>query len=565
MREWSDPTYDGKTRRPVEMHRTMKVQRSLTLMYVAAVISAGSATAQTSASPDAPTATTLTPQQIDAQWIAANSKYDGERSRILKNVDTAVAAGPFRDDWRSLRGYQAPDWFRDAKFGIFIHWGVYSVAGFGSEWYSRNMYQQSEPDYAHHIATYGPQTQVGYKDLIPKFTAEHFDPTVWAKLFHDAGARYVIPVAEHHDGFPMYESNLTDWCAGKMGPKRDVLGDLAKAVRAEGMHLGASSHRAEHDWFFDGGRHFASDVNDPKYASFYGPAQLRQLNGDNSDLLIHDYTYVSQAFMDDWLARAAEIVERYHPDLVYFDWWVGQADFRTHLARFASYYYNDAAARHQQVVLYSKLSAMASGSATKDVERGGFVDIQTEPWQTDTSLSNSSWGYVEGDTYKTPDIVIHQLVDVVSKNGNLLMNVGPRPDGTIPEGAAKILLAVGEWLKVNGEAIYGTRPWRQFGEGPTKMEAGQFHDAETKPYTAEDYRFTTKGDALYAIELGWPKDGDAVIHTLTPTAGAREVASVELLGSGASLTFEQKSDGLHIHVPAAPVGQYAYAYRIKWR
>jgi alpha-L-fucosidase len=535
------------------------------LVAASAVLRAAAQTPASDADPNATTAGTLTPEQIDAQWIAANSKYDSERKRILANVDGTIAAGPFRDDWQSLRAYQAPEWFRDAKFGIFIHWGVYSVAGFGSEWYSRNMYQQGSPDFAHHVATYGPQTQFGYKDLIPKFTAEHFDPNTWAKLFHDAGARYVVPVAEHHDGFPMYESNLTDWCAGKMGPKRDVLGELAKAVRAEGMHLGASSHRAEHDWFFDGGRHFASDVNDPKYAAFYGPAQLRQLEGENGDELIHDFTYVSDAYTDDWLARTAEIVERYHPDLIYFDWWVGQPDFRSRLERFATYYYNEAAAQHQPVVLFYKLNDMADGSATLDMERGGLGDIRPQPWQTDTSLSNGSWGYIQHDTYKSPEVVIHQLADVVSKNGNLLMNVGPRPDGTIPEGAAKTLLAVGTWLKMNGDAIYGTRPWRQFGEGPTKFEAGSFHDTESKPYTAEDYRFTTKDGALYAIELGWPKDGEAIIHTLSSGVGTREVVSVELLGSTGPLTFQQRPDGLHIHVPAEPVGQYAYAYRITWR
>jgi alpha-L-fucosidase len=535
------------------------------LVAASAVLRAAAQTPASDADPNATTAGTLTPEQIDAQWIAANSKYDSERKRILANVDGTIAAGPFRDDWQSLRAYQAPEWFRDAKFGIFIHWGVYSVAGFGSEWYSRNMYQQGSPDFAHHVATYGPQSQFGYKDLIPKFTAEHFDPNTWAKLFHDAGARYVVPVAEHHDGFPMYESNLTDWCAGKMGPKRDVLGELAKAVRAEGMHLGASSHRAEHDWFFDGGRHFASDVNDPKYAAFYGPAQLRQLEGENGDELIHDFTYVSDAYTDDWLARTAEIVERYHPDLIYFDWWVGQPDFRSRLERFATYYYNEAAAQHQPVVLFYKLNDMADGSATLDMERGGLGDIRPQPWQTDTSLSNGSWGYIQHDTYKSPEVVIHQLADVVSKNGNLLMNVGPRPDGTIPEGAAKTLLAVGTWLKMNGDAIYGTRPWRQFGEGPTKFEAGSFHDTESKPYTAEDYRFTTKDGALYAIELGWPKDGEAIIHTLSSGVGTREVVSVELLGSTGPLTFQQRPDGLHIHVPAEPVGQYAYAYRITWR
>jgi alpha-L-fucosidase len=543
-------------------HRSCRI--SLSLLACAAF--ALSVAAQTPGSnPDSPTAGVLTPEQIDARWIAANAKYDPERKRLLGDVEKAIAAGPFRENWQSLRGYQTPDWFRDAKFGIFIHWGIYSVAGFGSEWYSRNMYQQGSPDYEHHVATYGSQAQFGYKDLIPRFKAEKFDASTWAKLFHDAGARYVVPVAEHHDGFPMYMSNLTDWCAGKMGPQRDVLGELAKAVRAEGMHLGASSHRAEHDWFFDGGRHFASDVNDPKYAAFYGPAQLN--GADNGDVgsLVHDFTYVSQAYMDDWLARTAEIVERYHPDLIYFDWWVGQPDFRHQLERFATYYYNDAAAQQRQPVLFYKLNDMADGSATLDLERGGLADIRPQPWQTDTSLSNGSWGYIEHDTYKTPVMVIHQLADVVSKNGNLLMNVGPRPDGTIPEGAAQTLLAVGEWLKVNGDAIYGTRPWRQYGEGPTKIEAGQFHDTDSKPYTAEDYRFTTKGDALYAIELGWPKGGEAVVHALAAGVGTRSVAEVKMLGDGQALTFEQRADGLHVRVPASPVGQYAYVYRISWR
>jgi alpha-L-fucosidase len=306
-------------------------------------------------------------------------------------------------------------------------------------------------------------------------------------------------------------------------------------------------------------------VNDPRYAAFYGPAQLN--GADNGDVgsLVHDFTYVSQAYMDDWLARTAEIVERYHPDLIYFDWWVGQPDFRNQLERFATYYYNDAAAQQRQPVLFYKLNDMADGSATLDLERGGLGDIRPQPWQTDTSLSNGSWGYIEHDTYKTPVMVIHQLADVVSKNGNLLMNVGPRPDGTIPEGAAQTLLAVGAWLKVNGDAIYGTRPWRQYGEGPTKIEAGQFHDTDSKPYTAEDYRFTSKGDALYAIELGWPKGSEAVIHALAAGVGIRNVAEVKILGDDKALTFEQRSDGLHIHVPASPVGQHAYVYKISWR
>jgi alpha-L-fucosidase len=528
------------------------------------LIGALAATAEP-ARPTAPTASTLDAEQRSEQWAAASRPFDAARSRILGRVEGAVAAGPFRDDWGSLTDYRVPGWFRDAKFGIFIHWGVYSVAGFGSEWYSREMYRQGSPEFVHHVATYGPQAQSGYKDLIPKLTGAGFDAKAWAGLFHEAGARYVIPVAEHHDGFAMYDSSLTAWCAAKMGPRRDVLGELAQAVRAQGMRFGASSHRAEHDWFFDGGRSFDSDVNDPQYAALYGPAEQRLLDGSDSDALIHDYTYVSNAFMDDWLARSAEIVERYHPDLLYFDWWVGQPDFRTHLREFAAYYYNQAAHEHQDVVLFSKLDAMPAAAATRDVERGALGGISDQPWQTDTSLSNRSWGYVEGDTYKPPDAVVRQLVDVVSKNGNLLMNVGPRPDGTIPDGAAGTLRAVGAWLRVNGEAIYGTRPWREFGEGPTNVAAGSFHDSDEPPYTAQDFRFTTRGETLYAIEMRWPTQGEAIIRALASRPGTRAVGSVELLGADAPVGFEQRADGLHLHLPAQPAGRYAYVYRIGWR
>ena len=495
-------------------------------------------------------------------WKKAGGKYDAPRAALLKEVDRQAHSGPYRPEWESLEKYQEPDWYQDAKFGIFIHWGLYSVPAFANEWYSRNMYQPGSPEFKHHLETYGPQNKFGYKDFIPMFKAEHFDPQAWAQLFHDAGAKYVVPVAEHHDGFPLYDSNLTDWCAGKMGPKRDVVGELAKAIRAQGMHFGASSHRAEHDWFFDGGRRFDSDVNDPKYAAFYGPAHPRMVKKEYEDRLFEDWTYISDEFMDDWLARTAEIVEKYHPDLVYFDWWVGQPLFRRHLSRFAAFYYNQGAQAGTGAVINYKHNAFQENSATLDIERGQLASIRPQHWQTDTSLSNGSWGYIENDTYKTPEFVIHQLIDVVSKNGNLLMNVGPRPDGTIPEPAQQVLREVGGWLKVNGEAIYGTRPWKVFGEGPTQVVEGYFHDTDTKPYTAEDFRFTRKGSSLYAIELGWPTGGPIIVHSLGSTANRdQKIQSVTMLGSDAKVDWQAQADGLHI-VPPAQSGKYAYVYRI---
>ena len=498
---------------------------------------------------------------IEQQWVTANKPYDNARHAILEQTEKVAWQGPMTPDWQSLTAYRTPDWYRDAKFGIFVHWGVYSVPAFKGEWYPRHMYEregENSDRYRHQIATYGPMPKVGYKDLIPLFKAEHFDPNAWAKLFREAGARYVVPVAEHHDGFAMYDSKLSDWTAVKMGPHRDVIGELAKAIRAQGMKLGLSSHRAEHDWFYEYGRQFDSDVNDPRYAALYGPAHptAGAKGEDGQDV---DWTFVSDAYLNDWLARSAEIVQDYHPDLMYFDWWIGQPRFRGALADFAAFYYNQAATRQQGVVLNYKLNDMRPGTGTLNVERGQAAGIREQPWQTETSVSPDSWGYAEGDTYKSPDEIIQLLADVVSKNGNLLLNVGPKADGTIPDEARGILTSVGQWMHANGEAIYGTRPWQRFGEGPTEVAAGTMQDTKTKPYTADDFRFTTKDGQLYAIEMAWPTTKHALIHSIASTM---KVKSVTLLATGKPVAFSQQPDGLHLDLPAQPQGVHVYAYRI---
>jgi len=509
----------------------------------------------------APTAT-QEPASIDQIWQKASSKYDSERATLLRKVDIVDQQGPFRADWESLQKYEVPEWYKDAKFGIFIHWGAYSVPAFGNEWYPRNMYVPGSPEYKHHVATYGPQDKFGYKDFLPMFKAEHFDPAAWAELFKKSGAKYVVPVAEHHDGFAMYDSGLSDWTAVKMGPHRDTTGELGKAVRAVGLHFGVSSHRVEHNFFLGVGRSVPSDVNDPQYAAFYGPAH-NWLSAPWGVPLNDDFTYVSSEWADDWLARGGELVEKYHPDIVYFDWWIGQASIRPNLAKFAAFYYNSSLKYGDHVgVINYKDYAMQENSGVLDLERGQLGDIRPLYWQTDTSVSNKSWGYIKDDTFKSPEFVVHQLIDIVSKNGNLLLNIGPRSDGTIPEEAQQVLLDVGAWLTVNGEAIYGTRPWRIYGEGPTKVAAGSFHDTDTTRYTAEDFRFTTKGNVLYAIGLDWPTNGEAVIRSLTSTVGTEHVQSVTLLGSDAKLQFDQRADGLHVRIPVQAPAKYAYALRI---
>src|SRR5271167_3592419 len=242
-----------------------------TLTLVALASSCSTLCAQAGVSPTAPTAS-QEPEAIDRIWQEASSKYDHERGHILSLVDQTIDGGPYRADWESLQKYEAPAWYRDAKFGIFIHWGVYSVPAFGSEWYPRDMYRQGSKENQHQLSLYGPLTKFGYKDFIPMFKAQHFDPQAWAHLFKESGAKYVVPVFEHHDGFAMYDSGLSDWTVAKMGPHRDTSGELAKAVRAEGLHLGASSHRVEHNFFLGVGRTIPADVNDPRYAAFYGPA-----------------------------------------------------------------------------------------------------------------------------------------------------------------------------------------------------------------------------------------------------------------------------------------------------
>ncbi len=532
-----------------------------TLCLLAATLTPFHLIAQSSTAPTA----SASAESLADVWQKATAKYDGPRSAILADVDRGIHDGPFRPDWNSLSQYKVPDWYRDAKFGIFIHWGVYSVPAFGSEWYPREMYLQGSEVNQHHVSTYGPLTKFGYKDFIPMFKAQKYDPQAWAHLFKESGARYVVPVFEHHDGFQMYDSNLSDWTAVKMGPHRDLVGDLEKEVRAQGLYFGASSHRIEHDWFMDGGRNIPSDVNDPQNASLYGPAQIQledKKEGDGSNLE-NDWTYVSSAYANDWLARDAEIVQKYHPDIIFFDWWIGQPYVRPYLAKFAAYYYNESSKHGPVGIITYKWVDMQKDSGVLDIERGQLDQKLDRVWQTDTSVSNKSWGYIEHDTFKTPEFIVHQLVDIVSKNGNLLMNIGPRSDGTIPDEVQKVLLDVGSWLKVNGDAIYGTRPWTIYGEGPTKVAAGSFQDTKTQEYTPEDFRFTTKGNNLYAIELAWPTGTEAVIHSVAGNAlKGRQIQSVALLGSSAALTYKLQADGLHIQLPSKPTQGYAYAFRI---
>jgi alpha-L-fucosidase len=472
--------------------------------------------------------------------------------RALKNIEAVIAKGPFSATWESLEDYQVPRWYKDGKFGIFIHWGLYSVPAFGNEWYPRHMYLKDRPEYEHHAKTWGPHTEFGYKDFISLFKAERYDPAHWADLFSRAGAKFVVPVAEHHDGFAMYDSGFSKWCATQMGPKRDLIADLETEVRNRDMVFGFSSHREEHYWFFGGGRECDSDVQDDQWREFYGDAQPQE-------------SLPTKAFLDDWLARTCEAVDKFKPQLVWFDWWISQPFYEPYLKKFAAYYYNRGAQWGKGVAINYKNDAFPPDTAVFDVERGQLEEMRPMFWQTDTAVSKNSWGYIQNHDYKTAGDIVGDLVDIVSKNGALLLNVGPRPDGTIPDEEQEMLLDIGKWLAVNGEAIYDTRPWRIYGEGPTKVIGGGFNDTKRSSFTSEDIRFTRNGDFLYAIALGWPESGRLTIKTLAEKAthAPHDFRSISLLGHASPLQWTRDEEGLHVELPAEQPCDFACTLKLE--
>jgi alpha-L-fucosidase len=455
----------------------------------------------------------------------------------MRNLELAGAeSGPFRPQWESLQRKATPSWYEDAKFGIFIHWIVGSVPAFGTEWYGRNMYIDGTPEYTHHIETYGPQSEFGYKDFIPDFTGDKFDAAEWIDLFLRAGAKYVVPVAEHHDGFALYDSGLTDWKSSEMGPRRDVIGELAQAASERGLTFGISNHRAENWWFFNGGMRFDSDVRQGDDAALYGPAHSFETQPDES-------------FLVDWSARLTEIVEKYEPALIWLDWWIEQPAFEPYLREFASYYYNRGHGTKREPTINYKWQAFAEGAATYDVERGSVRSIETRFFQNDSSTSRVGWAYLSENDFKPASEIVGELIDVVSKNGSLLLNIGPGPDGLITEVETNLLLSIGGWLSVNGDAIYATRPWVVFGEGPTQQELGSFSDGAPTPWTAEDIRYTSRENTVYACFFTWPKTR-VVLKTFSSDLRLLEgrVTSVSLLGFGV-IDWEVEESGLVVTLP----------------
>jgi len=473
----------------------------------------------------------------------------------------SIAAGPFKPTDQSLKNYRCPEWFRDAKFGIWAHWGPQAVPMCG-DWYARHMYEQGSEHYNYHLAHYGHPSEFGYKDIIPLWKAEKWEPEKLMALYKKAGAKYFVSQAVHCDNFDLWNSKVNPWNAVAMGPKRDVVGEWQKAARKFDLPFGVSEHLGySRSWFQTSHGSDATglkagvpyDGANPKWRSLYHPASARNGCFYSNDADWHR----------EWFARMKDLVDQFQPDLFYTDGGVPFGQFGFSLV---AHLYNSNLTRHDgclEAVYTSKQfhkpkdnGDFVSGSCVEDLERGMQHTIAPLPWQTDTS--NGDWYFRRNDQYKTSKQVIHQLVDIVSKNGNLLLNVVLYPDGSLPPESARLLDDLAAWFAVNGEAIFKTRPWQTFGEGPTQMVGGQFN--ETYAFTARDIRFTTRGADLYAFALGWPEDGKVVVKALAKPAGA--ISGISLLGYTGKLDWTQTDECLVVTMPKRMPCENAIALKI---
>jgi alpha-L-fucosidase len=473
---------------------------------------------------------------------------EGAVEMIPANIKTTP--GPVKPTWESLKAnYKVPQWAIGAKFGIFMHWGLYSVPAYHNEWYEKHMYTNGGIG-AWHVAHFGPQDKFGYKDFIPLFTQDKFDPDAWASLFKRSGARFVIPTAEHHDNFALWDSQVTPFNSVQMGPKRDLIGDLCKAVRKQGMKFGVSNHGIENFQFINPPADMIArlkaekaDLFDPKWVDFYHVA-------DRSDT-------ACKKFLVDWYERNVELINKYQPDILWFDNGVDQRFLDPMKLQIAAYYYNKAKTWRKDVSLSTKKAAYApAGTNTQtigsiiDFEKTIPADIRTGVWQLHNTIG-STWGYTEGMRVSGPAPLIATLVDVASKNGTVLLNISPKADGTIPQDQQETLLGIGKWLDVNGEAIYDTHNWIKFGEG------GQGGELKI--------RFTVNGDVLYAIIVGkWP--GAGAIAQITSLANGKapggKIKSITMLGAAGQLAFTQDATALKVTLPANAPCDVAYTLKI---
>jgi alpha-L-fucosidase len=519
-----------------------------------------------------------------AAWRAAEQEAPAESSGPQQE-------GPFLPTWDSLAQYRCPEWFRDAKFGIWAHWTAQCVPEQG-DWYARQMYEQGNPDYNYQCNHYGHPSKVGFKDIDHIWRAENWDPETLIKLYKAAGAKYFVALANHHDNFDCFDSKYQPWNSVKIGPKKDLVGAWAKVARKYGLRFGVTSH-ASHAWSWfevaqgtdrDGplagipydGKLTKSDGKgqwweglDPQdlYAQNHRPGTSLQWEWDASK----GSSVPDAAYIDKFYRRTLDLLDKYQPDLLYFDDTVLPLYPISDVGlRIAAHYYNSSIRRHGgrlEAVLNGKgLNAAQRKCMVDDFERGRSDTIVPHPWQTDTCIGD--WHYrrslYENHRYKTVDQVVKMLVDIVAKNGNLLLNIPVRGDGTIDDDEIKFLKGMAAWMMVNEEAIFATRPWTISGEGPVKVRGGGFSEGGEERLTAADFRFTTKGNVLYATAMGWPTDGRYVLRTLAAGAAGivGDVKQVQLLGHRQNLPFQRTPEGLVVTLPTERPCEHAYVLRI---
>lgn len=539
-----------------------------------------------------------------ATGARAQIPSDATPTVIVSTAAEPMAAGRFEPTWDSLKQYRVPDWFRDAKFGIWAHWGPQCEPGMG-DWYARHLYFENGPAWgpnvtAFHRETYGHPSQAGFKDVIHRWKAENWDPEKLVALYRRAGAEYFFALANHHDNLDLWDSKYQPWNSVRVGPKQDLIAGWAKAARAHGLKFGVSVHAA-HAWSwyepsqgadtkgplagvpYDGKLTAAKgagtwwDGLDPQdlYEQRHAPApdflEPRAIHGrwdwDNG------ITPPDQAYCEKFYNRTMELINRYQPDLIYFDdtalplWPVSDAGLKI-----AAHFYNrNNEWNGNDGVMFNKiLTPDQRACMAWNIERGVSNEIEPHPFQTDTCIG--SWHYekklLEEGRYKSARTVVHMLADIVSKNGNLLLNIPLRGDGTPDDASLTIVEGIAAWMEINREAIHGTRPWKVFGEGPQMEDAAPiaaqgFNEGKGKPFTAEDVRFTTKGDVLYAIIMGAPA-GPVKIRSLGTDAKLREqpIGRVTLLGSDETLTWSQTGAALVIATPPHQPADIALVFKI---
>jgi alpha-L-fucosidase len=460
------------------------------------------------------------------------------------------------EEWHSLYEHnEAPEWFRDSKLGIYFHWGVYSVPAFGSEWYPRNMHIKESKVHQHHVQTYGNPDEFGYHDFVPMFTAENFDAEEWAVLFRKAGAKFAGPVAEHHDGFSMWASKQNPWNAQDIGPKRDIVGEMEKAIRNHGMRFITSFHHA-----------FNNQHPIEKFPTGYYPhIEGWPTASDDPNLRLLYGNLPRAEFLQLWKGKLLEVIDGYRPDIIWFDFVLGDIPEESR-KEFLAYYFNKAKEWDKEVVVTFKQEDLPREVGVEDFEKGRLDRLTEYPWMTDDTISWGSWCFTENLEIKSIETVLHTFIDIVSKNGVLLLNISPMSDGTIPDDQKKVLIELGNWLERNGEAIYATRPWKTFGEGPTRMKkSGAF--VGRVDYTPYDIRFTQSkdGNAFYAIVLGLPQR-DIQLEVLKVN-GVADDAQIRLLSNQENVTYRINNDGtLTIQPPklrpGQTIGEYAVVFKL---